>query len=136
MAAVLPEPDGHGVGEPAPRDRLRTECGAERKLFRRQVIATFEEEELAHQHIPHLGSDSCMWVADYPHTDSTFPESQRAIEETLGMLPVEDRRKITALNCAKLYGSEQRPPSSPARPWPDPWPGSITSHSQCRTPTP
>jgi uncharacterized protein len=76
------------------------------ELFHRQVIATFEEEELAAQFIPHLGSDSCMWASDYPHTDSTFPESQRAIEETLGMLPDEDRLKITALNCASLYGFE------------------------------
>ncbi len=53
-----------------------------------------------------LGADSCMWAADFPHTDSTFPNSRRSIEETLGMLPDRDRRKITALNCAKLYGFE------------------------------
>jgi len=76
------------------------------ELFKRQVIATFEEEALAYQYIPHLGADSCMWAADFPHTDSTFPESRRSIEETLGMLPEVDRRKITALNCAKLYGFE------------------------------
>ena len=76
------------------------------ELFKRQVIATFEEETLAYQYIPHLGADSCMWAADFPHTDSTFPESRRSIEETLGMLPVEDRRKITAVNCATLYGFE------------------------------
>jgi predicted TIM-barrel fold metal-dependent hydrolase len=73
------------------------------ELFRRQVIATFEEEELASLFIPHLGADSCMWASDYPHTDSTFPDSQRAIEEALGALPAADRRKITALNCATLY---------------------------------
>ncbi len=76
------------------------------ELFRRQVIATFEEEELAYEFIPRLGADSCMWASDFPHTDSTFPESRRAIEETLGSLPAEDRRKITALNCARLYGFE------------------------------
>jgi predicted TIM-barrel fold metal-dependent hydrolase len=47
-----------------------------------------------------------MWASDYPHTDSTFPESRRAIEEALGTLPAEDRRKITALNCAELYRFE------------------------------
>jgi predicted TIM-barrel fold metal-dependent hydrolase len=73
------------------------------ELFHRQVTATFEEEELAAQFIPHLGADSCMWASDYPHTDSTFPESQRAIAEALGTLPAEDQRKITALNCARLY---------------------------------
>jgi predicted TIM-barrel fold metal-dependent hydrolase len=76
------------------------------ELFRRQVITTFEEEELAAEFIPRLGADSCMWASDFPHTDSTFPESKRAIEETLGTLPAEDRRKITALNCADLYGFE------------------------------
>jgi predicted TIM-barrel fold metal-dependent hydrolase len=72
------------------------------ELFR-QVIATFEEEKLADQFIPYLGADSCMWASDYHHTDSTFPESRRAIEEALGTPPVEDRGKITALNCKALY---------------------------------
>jgi predicted TIM-barrel fold metal-dependent hydrolase len=65
-------------------------------LFRRQVLATFEEDALGATLIPLLGADSCMWASDYPHTDSTFPDSQQAIEETLGTLPAEDRRKITA----------------------------------------
>jgi predicted TIM-barrel fold metal-dependent hydrolase len=78
------------------------------ELFRGQVTATFEEEGLAAQFIPQLGADSCMWASDYPHTDSTFPESRRAIEETLGPLSAEDRRKVTALNCARLYGFEHQ----------------------------
>jgi len=73
-------------------------------LFRRQVVATFEEEELGAQLIPLLGADSCMWASDYPHTDSTFPHSLRAIEESLGRLSAADRRKVTATNCARLYG--------------------------------
>lgn len=73
------------------------------ELFHRQVLATFEEDALAAQLIPLLGADSCMWASDYPHTDSTFPNSRQAIEETLGALPVSERRKITASNCARLY---------------------------------
>jgi predicted TIM-barrel fold metal-dependent hydrolase len=74
------------------------------ELFHRQVMATFEEDALGAQLIPLLGADSCMWASDYPHTDSTFPNSLQAIEETLGTLPDADRRKITAANCARLYG--------------------------------
>ena len=74
------------------------------ELFHRQVIATFEEEPLAAQLVPLLGAESCMWASDYPHTDSTFPNSRHAIEESLGALPDADRRKITATNCARLYG--------------------------------
>jgi predicted TIM-barrel fold metal-dependent hydrolase len=73
------------------------------ELFRRQVLATFEEDALGGEVIPLLGADSCMWASDYPHTDSTFPDSLRTIEETLGTLPDADRRKITATNCARLY---------------------------------
>ncbi|HZQ57907.1 MAG TPA: amidohydrolase family protein [Acidimicrobiales bacterium] len=74
------------------------------ELFRRQVFATFEEEADAADFIPHLGAGSCMWASDYPHTDSTFPESRRAVEEALGQLPADDLRMITATNCAELYG--------------------------------
>jgi predicted TIM-barrel fold metal-dependent hydrolase len=74
------------------------------ELFRRQVMATFEEEPLAETVIPLLGADSCMWASDYPHTDSTFPESRRAIDETLGNLPTDDRHKVVAGNCGRLYG--------------------------------
>jgi uncharacterized protein len=74
------------------------------ELFRRQVMATFEEDALGPQLIPLLGADSCMWASDYPHTDSTFPNSLAAIEDTLGTLPEQDRRKITITNCARLYG--------------------------------
>jgi predicted TIM-barrel fold metal-dependent hydrolase len=73
------------------------------ELFERQIIATFEEEPLAPQLIPLLGAGHCMWASDYPHTDSTFPDSEQAIDDTLGALPAEDRRKIIALNCATLY---------------------------------
>jgi len=73
------------------------------ELFHRQVMATFEEDALVTDLIPLLGADSCMWASDYPHTDSTFPESQRVIDETLGALPAADRRKIIATNCAELY---------------------------------
>jgi predicted TIM-barrel fold metal-dependent hydrolase len=74
------------------------------ELFHRQVMATFEEDELAAEVLPLIGADRCMWASDYPHTDSTFPYSRQAIEKTLGALSEGDRRKITASNCARLYG--------------------------------
>jgi predicted TIM-barrel fold metal-dependent hydrolase len=45
-----------------------------------------------------------MWASDYPHTDSTFPNSRQAVEESLGALATDDVRRITATNCARLYG--------------------------------
>ena len=74
------------------------------ELFRHQVMATFEEDALVEDLIPVLGADSCMWASDYPHTDSTFPNSRKVIDETLGALSPDDRRKVVATNCAELYG--------------------------------
>ncbi len=73
------------------------------EIVRRQVILTFEQEPLAERFIPLVGAESCMWASDYPHTDSTFPNSRRAVEASLGTLPAGDVRKITATNCARLY---------------------------------
>jgi predicted TIM-barrel fold metal-dependent hydrolase len=73
------------------------------ELVRRQVVLTFEQEPLAERFIPLIGAETCMWASDYPHTDSTFPNSRRAIAESLGALSADDVRKITATNCARLY---------------------------------
>lgn len=74
------------------------------EIFRRQVMVTFEEETRGTELIPMLGAESCMWASDYPHTDSTFPNSRQAIREALGALSEDDRRRIVATNCAQLYG--------------------------------
>ena len=99
-------PDGHGVGEPAGQDRLRPQHRPERAV-----------QASGHRHLrgggPGATSSSRTSVPTHacgrrtsPTPTARSPSPQRSIEETLGMLPAEDRRKITALNCAKLYGFE------------------------------
>ena len=51
-----------------------------------------------------LGAGNTMWASDYPHGDSTWPDSRKAIDEsTLARLPDADRRRILWDNAAKLY---------------------------------
>jgi predicted TIM-barrel fold metal-dependent hydrolase len=73
-------------------------------LFERQVYATFEEEPLGKELIPLLPADNIMWACDYPHPDSTWPDSATAIEHALGSLGEEVVRKVTGENCRRLYG--------------------------------
>lgn len=73
------------------------------EIFRRQVYATFEEEPLGAQLIPLLGPDNFMWACDYPHPDSTWPNSRRAIDHALSSLSSEAVRKVTAETCQRLY---------------------------------
>jgi predicted TIM-barrel fold metal-dependent hydrolase len=85
---------------PHPGHSIRTRPS---EIFRRQVYATFEEEPFGPELIPLLGPDNFMWACDYPHPDSTWPESRKAIEHALGKLSPEAVRKVTGENCRALY---------------------------------
>jgi uncharacterized protein len=74
------------------------------EIFRRQVYATFEEEPLGPSLLPLLGPDNFMWASDYPHPDSTFPNSRQAIAEAFAGLDAAFVEQVTAMNCARLYG--------------------------------
>jgi predicted TIM-barrel fold metal-dependent hydrolase len=50
-----------------------------------------------------IGIDHIMVEMDYPHGDSTWPDTQDVIERYWGHLPVEDLRKMTHLNAAELF---------------------------------
>jgi predicted TIM-barrel fold metal-dependent hydrolase len=77
------------------------------EIFARQIFVTYEDEKIGVELIPHIGVDNVMWASDYPHGDSTWPESRKAIEDSpIASLGDEAMRKIIADNCAKLYGIE------------------------------
>jgi hypothetical protein len=78
------------------------------EIFRRQVFVTFEEERDGGTFVGLLGADRCMWASDYPHADSTFPESRAAIKQSFGALSEHDCRRITADNCRLLYHFDER----------------------------
>jgi uncharacterized protein len=72
--------------------------------FARQVFATYEEDELGLELIARIGADNVMWASDYPHGDSTWPNSHQAIEESwLGKLDPPARAKILHDTAARVY---------------------------------
>jgi Amidohydrolase len=50
--------------------------------------------------------DTLMWGSDYPHTESTFPQSHKILERILDGVPEGERQKIVRDNAARLYGFE------------------------------
>jgi predicted TIM-barrel fold metal-dependent hydrolase len=50
-----------------------------------------------------IGIDHIMLEVDYPHGDSTWPDTQAVIEQAWGDLPVDELRKLTHENAARLY---------------------------------
>jgi predicted TIM-barrel fold metal-dependent hydrolase len=50
-----------------------------------------------------IGVSHILLESDYPHCDSTWPNTQRVIEEEIGGLPDEDVKKMTWENASLLY---------------------------------
>ncbi len=70
----------------------------------RQCHATFEDDLCGMRTLDRVGVENVMWASDYPHPDSTWPESQIVVEKHFQDLPDEDKQKIVWRNAAKLYG--------------------------------
>lgn len=73
------------------------------EYFERQVHATFFNDTVGGRQLAWWGADNCMWSNDYPHPNSTWPNSRAIIKRDLGHLPDEVRRKVTRDNAAQLY---------------------------------
>jgi len=50
-----------------------------------------------------IGVDHIMLEVDYPHADSTWPDSQTYFAQRLSQIPVDDARKIAYANAAALF---------------------------------
>src|SRR5258708_6383535 len=74
------------------------------ELFKRQIYATFQEDEAAMSLIPFFGDGHLLWASDYPHPDSVWPNSRAAIQRQMKNLSPEMRQKLTRDNAARLYG--------------------------------
>lgn len=73
------------------------------EYFRRQVLATFIEDKVGVMLRNFIGLDNLMWSSDYPHKDTTFPNSQKYLNEVFEGVPEDERYKILAGNAVKLY---------------------------------
>jgi len=72
----------------------------------RQVFATFQDDPIGPLTHEIFGADNYMWASDFPHSDSTFPESRAWIEKNFEGVPADVKRKIVHDNVAGLYGME------------------------------
>ena len=74
------------------------------EYFHRQVLCTLVEDKVGVRVRDLVGIDNIMWSADYPHSDTTFPNSRQYIAEHFIGVPEGERQKIVCGNAAKLYG--------------------------------
>ncbi len=73
------------------------------EYVQRQVYATFQEDSTVPLLCDGFAAERFMWASDYPHADSTWPDSRRVIGQTLGELPGAVVAKLAGENAARLY---------------------------------
>jgi uncharacterized protein len=76
--------------------------------FRENVYVTFQDDWVAFQVTHLLNHERLLWASDHPHSDSTFPDSQRVLAEQTAHLAPDVRDDILWRNTARLYGLRVR----------------------------
>jgi hypothetical protein len=88
-------------------DRLPSEVFAER------FITCFIDDRAGLESRHRLNLDNVTWECDYPHSDSTWPESPERLHESLAGVIKDDIDRITHLNAMRHFRFEpftHRPP--------------------------
>ena len=76
------------------------------EYVRRNIWVTFQDDLIGPMTYSYFGEDNYMWASDFPHTDSTWPNSLKVIEKDFQGVPDPVKRKIVFDNAMKLYGME------------------------------
>jgi len=76
------------------------------ELFRRQMWATFQDDEVGVRLAEDYAPDSFCWASDYPHSDGVWPDSQYCIRETMQKISKEARKKLTHDNVVRMFNLE------------------------------
>jgi predicted TIM-barrel fold metal-dependent hydrolase len=67
------------------------------------IVVGIINDPLAQKMRHEIGVDRIMWGSDFPHPPCPYPRTHEKIEEIMGSLSPEERRKMTFDNVKKLY---------------------------------
>lgn len=71
--------------------------------WHRNCFGTFEDDQAGVRCIDLMGPTTIMWASDYPHPDSTYPESHKVIESHFSKITPEQKRMVTFENARRVY---------------------------------
>ena len=84
------------------------------EIWKRNFWVTFQDDPTGLAQLKFCNEDHILWASDYPHPDSTFPDSRRIIREQMADLTPVQRRKILRDNALALFGLEDSAAKQPA----------------------
>jgi predicted TIM-barrel fold metal-dependent hydrolase len=73
------------------------------EYFDRQIYATFFNDPPSKMLLGQWGTHNIMWSNDYPHPNSTWPNSRAIIARDLGHLPADTKQRLLSKNVQELY---------------------------------
>jgi hypothetical protein len=73
------------------------------QVFNEHVITCFIDDAFGLASRAFLDMDNVTWECDYPHSDSTWPNSPELLSKTLAGLTDEEIAKITHLNAIRHF---------------------------------
>jgi predicted TIM-barrel fold metal-dependent hydrolase len=71
--------------------------------WHRNCFGTFEDDKAGVRCLDLIGPTTVMWASDYPHPDSTYPESRRVIEDHFSKITPEQKHLVTFENARRIY---------------------------------
>jgi predicted TIM-barrel fold metal-dependent hydrolase len=72
-------------------------------VYRDHIVTCFIDDASGLEQRHRVGLDSITWECDYPHSDSTWPNSPELLGKTLHGIPDEEVNQITHLNAMRAY---------------------------------
>ena len=66
-------------------------------FFRHNVVLSFQEDAIGVRLRDVIGTSNMMWGSDYPHSESTFPQSRQILAQILKGVPRTNRPRSWAL---------------------------------------
>ena len=73
------------------------------EYLRSNVWMTFQDDWIAFETVNLMNHKRLIWASDFPHTDSTWPESESLLLEKTKSLTEEQRNDILRNNTAELF---------------------------------
>ena len=73
-------------------------------FFHTNVVLSFQEDAIGIRLRDVIGVDNMMWGSDYPHSESTFPQSRKILAEILAGVPEAEQARIVGGTTACVYG--------------------------------
>ena len=77
------------------------------EYFRRNFIATFEDDKFGIATRYGIGVKNLMWGNDYPHHDSIWPQSMSILDELMTGVPANEVQQMCLDTVCELYSVDR-----------------------------